>query len=110
MALHCTLADTKRRADDETHFNAEVDEFNKYAAQYSSAIYAVTVGSEALYRYQQYKKTGGPPAGLNATTLVQRITSFKDKSKFGGKVGTADSWNVFQDGTADDVIGNVGIL
>ena len=70
----------------------------------------MTVGSEALYRYQEWKKNGGPPAGLDATTLVQRITSFEDKTKFGGKIGTADSWNVFQDGTADEVIGNVGIL
>ena len=75
----------------------------KYAKDYEKTIYAFTVGSEGLYREQQK-----PGSGYNATDLVDRIAEFKQALKTadvtGKKVGTADSWNKFQDGTADLLI------
>ena len=90
------------RADTDTAFNADVTEFMKYAKQYQSAIYAVTVGSEALYRNQQDSTTG-----LTASGLLSQIQSFSKTMTNAGlsfKIGTADSWNKYQDGTADPII------
>ncbi|MCJ1450373.1 glycoside hydrolase 3 protein [Mycoblastus sanguinarius] len=89
-------------ADTDTAFNADVTEFMKYAKQYQSAIYAVTVGSEALYRNQQDSTTG-----LTASGLLSQIQSFSKTMTNAGlsfKIGTADSWNKYQDGTADPII------
>ncbi|KAL8739080.1 MAG: hypothetical protein Q9181_000262 [Wetmoreana brouardii] len=62
-------------------------------SQYSSFVYALTVGSESLYR------------GVNACDLLPRIadarTTFGDLVK---RVGTVDSWNKFQDGAADAIV------
>ena len=80
----------------------------KLASDYQSTIYAVTVGSESLYRYEQDKSTG-----LSADDLKSRIQSFQSTLKNAGlsfKVGTADSWNKYQDGTADAIIPYVDIL
>ncbi len=80
----------------------------KNASDYQSTIYAVTVGSESLYRYQQDKSTG-----LSADDLLSRIQSFQSTLKNAGlsfKVGTADSWNKYQDGTANPIIPHVDIL
>ena len=73
----------------------------KYAQKYESSIYAVTVGSEALYRYSQE-----PTTGLTADALLAQIKSFSDTQKQAGldfPIGTADSWNMYL-GTADDII------
>ena len=89
-------------------FNTDVSEFMKIASQYQSTIYAVTVGSESLYRYQHDQSTG-----LSANDLLSRIQSFQSTLKSAGlsfKVGTADSWNKYQDGTADPIIPHVDIL
>lgn len=72
--------------------------------EFQSTIHAVTVGSETLYR----KTFKGPD-------LLDRINKVKDDIKGQGvtglKVGTADSWNKFQDGTADALVtGGVDIL
>ena len=99
---------TLYRADTESSFNTDVSEFMKYASEYESTIYAVTVGSESLYRYQQDKTTG-----LSADDLKSRIQSFQSTIKNAGltfKVGTADSWNKYQDGTANPIIPIVDIL
>ena len=56
------------------------------------AVYAITVGSEALYR-----------GSLTASALLDKINDMKTTFP-GVLVGTADSWNKFQDGTADPII------
>ena len=103
---------SKNRADTDTAFDTDVTEFFKYASEYTSTIYAVTVGSEALYRNQQDSSTG-----LTANGLLNQIQKFHDKVKDADllgkfKIGTADSWNKFQDGTADPIVssGDVDIL
>jgi glucan 1,3-beta-glucosidase len=64
-----------------------------------AAVYAITVGSEALYR-----------GSLTAEALLSKINDMK-KTFPNVKVGTADSWNKFQDGTADPLIqGGVKLL
>ncbi|MCJ1286943.1 glycoside hydrolase 3 protein [Xylographa opegraphella] len=58
----------------------------------AGAVYAITVGSEALYR-----------GSLTAQALLSKIKDMQ--STFPNmKIGTADSWNKFQDGTADPLI------
>lgn len=55
-------------------------------------IEAITVGSEALYR-----------GNLDGKQLLDRINQVK--AMFPSiTIGTADSWNKFQDGTADPLI------
>jgi len=74
-----------------------------YAASdcnYADQVYAVTVGSETLYR--------GNFTGPTLSSKMQAV-----KTALGGKfkVGTADSWNKYADGTADAVIkGNPDLL
>lgn len=75
-------------------------------SNYTDLIQAVTVGSESLYRHQHDASTG-----LTADALSQRIDNTKEaliKANLGDKylLGTADSWNIFQDGTANPVIQN----
>ncbi|KAJ2906552.1 glycoside hydrolase family 17 protein [Zalerion maritima] len=61
--------------------------------EYNDYIYAVTVGSESLYRED-----------VSGDFLNKRIKTVKEAMPDGIKVGTADSWNKFQDGTANPVI------
>jgi glucan 1,3-beta-glucosidase len=70
-----------------------------YAPQYKDQVYAITVGSETLYR-----------GNFTGPELLTKINNIKG-SLPGFKVGTADSWNKFQDGTADALItGGVDLL
>ena len=55
-------------------------------------VHAITVGSEVLYR-----------GDLTADKLLKRINEVKHEFPK-VKVGTADSWNKFNDGTADPLI------
>ncbi|KAF2401547.1 putative glucan 1,3-beta-glucosidase [Trichodelitschia bisporula] len=64
----------------------------KYAPQYKDQVYAITVGSETLYR-----------GNFTGDQLVDKINIVK-KAVPGFKVGTADSWNKYDDGTADALI------
>ena len=103
---------SRARADTDTAFDADVAEFFKYAKDYTSTIYAVTVGSEALYRNQQDSSTG-----LTGDGLLNQISKFYSQTSSSGllgkyKIGTADSWNKYQDGTASPVVssGKVDIL
>jgi glucan 1,3-beta-glucosidase len=60
--------------------------------QYGSSIYAVTIGSEMLYR-----------GDFDGNDLLQKMKAAK--AQLGGlRIGTADSWNKYADGTADPVI------
>ena len=70
-----------------------------FAPKYKDQVYAITVGSETLYR--------------KTFTGQQLLAKIKDvKSALPDfKVGTADSWNKFKDGTANPVIeGGADIL
>ena len=91
------------RAGTKETFEKEVTETLIYAKKYEKTIYAYTVGSEGLYREQHEAGTG-----YTVDYLLERIQEFKDALKEAGitdkKVGTADSWNKFQDGTADRLI------
>lgn len=69
------------------------------AKNYADTIYAVTVGSETLYR-----------GNFTGDQLKDKINTVKGKLPSGIKVGTADSWNKFADGTADPLIGSVDII
>ena len=59
----------------------------------------MTVGSETLYR-----------GNFTGDELRDKISTVKSKLPAGVKVGTADSWNKFADGTADAVVGTADIL
>jgi glucan 1,3-beta-glucosidase len=64
-------------------------------------VYAITVGSETLYR--------GNFTGSQLLSKIEEVKAIVKGTNI--KVGTADSWNKYADGTADDVIkGNVDIL
>lgn len=80
-------------------FNADVIAIQTYIPGYEAQVYAITVGSETLYR-----------GTFTGPVLLQKIKAVK--AMFPGiKVGTADSWNKFADRTADAVIqGGVDIL
>jgi glucan 1,3-beta-glucosidase len=75
----------------------------QYAPQYKDQVYAVTVGSETMYR-----------GNFTGATLLSKIKDVKSQlanANVGGiKIGTADSWNKYQDGTADPLIKEVDIL
>jgi len=87
------------RADYEDSFNADKAALMKYATQYQEQVYAVTVGSETLYR--------GNFTGPELLSKIKDIKSVLPNTK----VGTADSWNKYADGTADALIqGGVDIL
>ena len=90
--------------------DAEIKEFHTYAKQYESTVYAVTVGSESLYRY--YHETDGHTTGLSNDDLNTAINNYTGAMLDLGlnfPVGTADSWNVYNDGTADNIIQNTNV-
>lgn len=70
-----------------------------YANQFPAQVYAVTVGSETLYR-----------GNFTGDELMEKIRDVKSVVPQGLKVGTADSWNKYADGTADAVIRGADIL
>lgn len=85
--------------DVEESFNNDLNAITAVAQQYKDTIYAVTVGSETLYR-----------GNFTGEELKSKIETVKSKLPSGMKVGTADSWNKFDDGTANAVLGSVDIL
>jgi glucan 1,3-beta-glucosidase len=74
-------------------FDKDTAAITAVAKEFAPQIYAVTVGSETLYR-----------GNFTGSTLWDKIKIVKDKLPSTIKVGTADSWNKFADGTADDLI------
>jgi len=87
------------RPDTPESFQTDKDALQKWVPTYQSAVYAVTVGSETLYR-----------GNFTGPELLQHINIVKQALP-GVKVGTADSWNKYQDGTADALItGGVELL
>jgi exo-beta-1,3-glucanase (GH17 family) len=85
--------------DVEESYNEGTNAIVKVAKEYQDTIYAVTVGSETLYR-----------GNFTGEELKSKIVEVKSKLPKGIKVGTADSWNKFADGTADAIIGTADII
>ena len=79
--------------DTDQTYNADLAAIQQYAPNFPDQVYAVTVGSETLYR-----------GNFTGATLLAKMQAVK--TALGGKfrVGTADSWNKYADGTADAVI------
>lgn len=88
------------RPDTEASFNADTAALQSaLTSEMLPHVYAITVGSEALYR--------------KSMTAQQLLSSIQSVQKLFPtvKVGTADSWNLFADGTADPLIkGGVKLL
>lgn len=88
-----------RRPDTEESFNADTQALTSYATQYPDQVYAVTVGSETLYR--------GNFTGPELLEKINQVRAILPNTK----MGTADSWNKYADGTADALIqGGVDLL
>ncbi|CBX92768.1 similar to glucan 1,3-beta-glucosidase [Plenodomus lingam JN3] len=85
--------------DVEESFNKDLKAITDVAQQYSDTIYAVTVGSETLYRQN-----------FTGEELKDKINIVKSQLPEGMKIGTADSWDRFADGTANPIIGVVDII
>lgn len=69
-----------------------------HAPAYPDQVYAITIGSETLYR-----------GTFTADQLVEKINDMRAAApQF--RYGTADSWNKYADGTADPVIGSCDIV
>jgi len=87
--------------EEDPSFVGDFDEVKKVveAGDYNDQIYAITVGSESMYRED-----------VTGEFLAKRIQTVKEALP-NFKIGTADSWNKFQDGTANPVItGGADIL
>lgn len=85
--------------DTDASFTADKLALSTYATQYTDQVYAVTVGSETLYR-----------GNFTGEELLGKINDVKAILP-NTKIGTADSWNKYADGTADALIkGGVDLL
>lgn len=80
-------------ADTDESFAADKAAIKTYANQYADQVYAVTVGSETLYR-----------GNFTGEELLAKIEDVKSILPDSVKIGTADSWNKYADGTADALI------
>ena len=89
----CSLrADEINRPDVDEAYEEDKNALKKAIPGNAEAVYAITVGSEALYR--------GNLTGPELLTKINDIkATFPDV-----KVGTADSWNKYADGAADALI------
>jgi glucan 1,3-beta-glucosidase len=87
------------RPDVQESFDKDLKAITDVASQYKDSIYAVTVGSETLYR-----------GNFTGEELKGKISTVKAAIPKGIKVGTADSWNKFADGTGDAIIGTADII
>lgn len=87
------------RPDVEESFQKDLKAITDVASTYADSIYAVTVGSETLYR-----------GNFTGPELKEKISTVKSKLPKNIKVGTADSWNKFADGTGDAIIGTADII
>jgi glucan 1,3-beta-glucosidase len=81
------------RADTDQSYNLDLAAIQKYGTAYPDTVYAVTVGSETLYR-----------GNFTGATLAAKMQDVRKATNNLFKIGTADSWNKYADGTADAVI------
>lgn len=79
--------------DVEESFNSDLGAIKETYADHVDQIYGVTVGSETLYR-----------GNFTGDQLLEKINQVKKELDGKVKVGTADSWNKWADGTGDAVI------
>ena len=87
------------RPDTEDSYKTDKAALQKNIPANADAVHAITVGSETLYR-----------GNFTGPELLNHINDMK-KAFPAIKVGTADSWNKYQDGTADALItGGVKLL
>ncbi|KAF4773914.1 glycosyl hydrolase family 17 [Colletotrichum scovillei] len=84
--------------DTEESYAADKAAILKHTPGYEDQLYAITVGSESMYR-----------GNFTGTELADKIKDMKKAAPL-FKIGTADSWNKYQDGTADAVIKEADIL
>ncbi len=70
----------------------------KYAPQFKNQVYGITVGSETLYR--------GNFTGEELADKMQEVKQLMPDFK----IGTADTWNRWADGTADAVIRSADLM
>lgn len=80
------------RPDYEQSFNEDLDALKASVPGNEDVVRAITVGSECLYR-----------DSLSAPALLSRIQQVQ-KAFPKVQVGTVDSWNKFNDGSADPII------
>ncbi|CAK1355960.1 Glucan 1,3-beta-glucosidase [Cercospora beticola] len=86
--------------DVEESFNKDKGALVDHATKFKEQVYAVTVGSETLYR-----------GNFTGEELLEKILDVKEALGGDVKVGTADSWNKWADGTGDAVInGGVDLI
>lgn len=87
------------RPDTDASYAADKAALQTAIPGYESQVYAITVGSETLYR-----------GSLTGATLLEKIQDMQ--SAFPNMlIGTADSWNKYADGTADALVtGGVKLL
>lgn len=78
-------------------FEIEQEVLRKYLSKYSSYVYAITVGSEVLYRNDY-----SDDVLADQITTVQKL--LKELGLSNIKVGTADTWNVFASDIANSAI------
>ncbi|KAK0379335.1 glycosyl hydrolase family 17 [Colletotrichum limetticola] len=84
--------------DTEESYAADKAAILKHTPGYEDQVYAITVGSESMYR-----------GNFTGTELADKIKDMKKAAPL-FKIGTADSWNKYQDGTADAVVKEADIL
>ncbi|KAL8970562.1 MAG: hypothetical protein Q9197_003748 [Variospora fuerteventurae] len=82
------------RADTQEHYESEKAALEPVlSSKFAPYVYALVTGSESLYR------------NVSAQELLPRIRDTKETfGKRVHRIGTVDSWNKFQDGTADDIL------
>ncbi len=85
------------RPDTDEAYAADKAAIVKYAPQYADQVYAITVGSEALYR-----------GNFTGAELLLKLQDTRKATGSKFKIGFADSWNKFQDGTADPLLKSGG--
>lgn len=81
-----------KRPDTKDSFNVDTQALKKAVPGNEDVIEAITVGSESLYR--------DTFTGPELLEKIQQVEKMFPKVR----VGTADSWNKFADGTADALI------
>lgn len=82
------------RADTQEAYDSEKAALlSDLTSEYAPYVYALTIGSESLYR------------GVSAEELLPRIKDAKTTfGKLVPRIGTVDSWNKFADGAADAIL------
>jgi glucan 1,3-beta-glucosidase len=86
--------------DVDASFTADRLALSTYVPLFKDQVYGITVGSETMYR-----------GNFTGKQLLEKIKAVKEDHPTIKKIGTADSWNKFADGTGDDLIkGNVTFI